>query len=139
MEKTRKLTSNEQKVRKKLEKFPQGTKEKTLEKELVMRKTAVYEALNGLEQNGKAFRGEHGLWYPELPSSKPTRHLGFFERRRIAAFEKERSRVEALDQDMLKIDRICAARKEKLLLPEGLKGLERMEKEHEIMKKHGLL
>jgi len=62
------LTSNEEKVRKKLEKFPQGVKASMLVKELYVSKTPLYDALNRLENNDLAFRGEHNLWYPQQPS-----------------------------------------------------------------------
>lgn len=69
-----KLTSKEEKVRKKLEKFPHGVKATQLMRELHMTKTPLYEALNSLEIKSKAFRGEHNLWLPKPaePSQKLT-------------------------------------------------------------------
>lgn len=67
------LSSNEEKVRKVLEKFPNGIKAKFLMIECSMSKTPVYDALNRLEVIGFAFRGEHNLWHPE--SSEEKNHL----------------------------------------------------------------
>lgn len=68
-----KLTSNEGKVRKKLEKFPNGAKAIQLQKELFMSKTTLYETLGSLEIKDLAFRGEHSLWYPAEPSLQPVK------------------------------------------------------------------
>ncbi|MHA2407287.1 MAG: hypothetical protein ACXACA_02810 [Candidatus Ranarchaeia archaeon] len=65
-----KLTSNEEKVRKVLEKFPNGIKAKFLITECSMSKTPIYYALNRLETIGLAFRGDHNSWYPKSPLEK---------------------------------------------------------------------
>ena len=139
MEKTRKLTSNEKKVRKKLEKFPQGIKAMTLAKQLRMCKTVVYEALSGLEQNKLAFKGKYFLWFAEPPSTKSDHRLGFLEKWRLAGIEKERLRLETINEEMLFLERRCAARREKGNLPKELEGLAKAEKENEIYRKYKLL
>lgn len=65
-----KLTSNEEKVRKELMKFPHGVKARILIDECRITKSPMYVALNGLENKNLAYRGDHNLWYPEKPMKK---------------------------------------------------------------------
>ena len=96
-----KLTSNEEKVRKKLEKFPHGVKAAQLMRGLYMKKTPLYNTLNSLEIKGKAFRGEHNLWLPE--PENPSRKLTFLEElRREDAAEDEIMMLSEDDPDFSK-------------------------------------
>ena len=61
------LTYNEEKIRRVLTKFPHGVKAKIIMKDCSITKTPLYIALNRLRKNDLAFRGEHGLWYPQDP------------------------------------------------------------------------
>ena len=72
-----KLSSNEEKVRKVLEKFPNGIKARFLLIECNMSKTPLYYALNRLETNDLAFRGDHNLWYPSLQNVSENKKKGY--------------------------------------------------------------
>lgn len=112
MENTIKLTSNEEKVRKKLEKFPQGVKAVALKRELPISKTSLYENLNGLEMKGSAFRGKHSLWYPAPPSKNedvlPKKRFGFFEWLDRRAERKRLEREKELEEIDHEIRRLQA-------------------------------
>jgi len=77
-----KLTTNEEKVRKELLKFPNDVKARQIVKELFISKTPLYTALNCLEEKRIAFRGGHNLWYPRpIEKEQPTRVDSSIEKR----------------------------------------------------------
>lgn len=69
---------------------------------------------------------------PSKTEAKNKHKLGFFDRIHLAE-------TKAIDQEILMIERKGAARKEIAHLPPNIKGLARIEKEHEIKRKYGLL
>ena len=124
-----KLTTNEEKVRKKLEKFPNGVKATQLTRELYMSNSTLYETLNRLETKELAFRGEHSLWYPEEPSRLTKPKMGWFEKRALRKRLERERRVNLLS-------RKGAAAEEKCELDEDA---DVVNKENEIDRKYRLL
>ena len=144
MEKTIKISSNEKKVRKKLEKFPHGVKVTTLERELHMSKTSIYETLNRLEIKELAFRGEHCLWYSNPPlgnesSKKSGKRFTFFKSWRLAGIEREKNENKKVEREILMRERESAAILEAMFLPKDLKGYDRINIANKIKKKYGFL
>jgi len=84
-----KLTSNEEKVRKELLKFPNGAKATQIEAELVMTKTPLYTALHRLAEKKLAFRGYNNLWYPNPPEKEQSTRVDLSYEKRLEAIRTE--------------------------------------------------
>ncbi|MCW4044845.1 MAG: hypothetical protein NWE94_04940 [Candidatus Bathyarchaeota archaeon] len=83
-----KLTLNEEKVRKELLKFPNGIKATQLMKQVFLKKTPLYTALNRLEKKKLAFRGAHNLWYPNPSEKEQSTKLDEFIEKRLEAIRQ---------------------------------------------------
>jgi hypothetical protein len=78
-----KLTLNEEKVRKELLKFPNGAKATQIMTKVFIAKSPLYVVLNRLEENELAFRGSHGLWYPNPPKKEQSTGIDFVYEKRL--------------------------------------------------------
>lgn len=86
-----------------------------------------------------AFKSQLSKESKNTKTREDKQKLGFSERRRLGQVEKNRPKIEPIDEEILRRRRRMAARNEINCLPSNIKGLARIEKENEIKRKYGLL